>query len=111
MFRGRAACFTCHIGPNFTDEKFHNTGVAFSHVMPDGRPVDEGAGDGKFKTPTLRGVAQTGPYMHDGSLKTLEDVADYNSEGGRPNPNLDPQIQLWHFSSRRSWHWWSFCGR
>jgi len=98
VFRGRAACFTCHIGPNFTDEKFHNTGVAFFHLTPDGRPVDEGAGDGKFKTPTLREVARTGPYMHDGSLQTLGDVVDYYSEGGRPNPNLDPQIQPWHFS-------------
>jgi cytochrome c peroxidase len=97
VFCGRAACFTCHIGLNFTDEKFHNTGVAFLNVMPDGRLVDEGAGDGKFKTPTLREVARTGPYMHDGSFKTLEDVVDYCSEGGRPNPNLDPQIQPWHF--------------
>jgi cytochrome c peroxidase len=37
--------------------------------------------------------------MHDGSLKTLEDVVDFYSEGGRPNPNLDPQIQPWHFSA------------
>jgi len=67
--------------------------------MPDGRLVDEGAGDGKFKTPTLREVGRTGPYMHDGGLKTLEDVVDYYSEGGRANPNLDPQIQPWHFSA------------
>jgi cytochrome c peroxidase len=94
VFRGRAACFTCHLGPNFTDERFHNTGVAWRN----GQFADAGAGRGEFKTPTLREVARTAPYMHDGSIKTLEDVVDFYSEGGRPNPNLDPQIQPWHFS-------------
>lgn len=95
VFRGRAACFTCHLGPNFTDERFHNTGVAWRG----GKLADSGAGQGKFKTPTLREVARTAPYMHDGSLKTLEEVVDFYSEGGRPNPNLDPQIQPRHFSA------------
>jgi cytochrome c peroxidase len=94
VFRGRAACFTCHLGPNFTDERFHNTGVAWRNA----KFADSGAGRGEFKTPTLRDVARTAPYMHDGSLKTLEDVVEFYSEGGRPNPNLDPQIQPWHFS-------------
>jgi cytochrome c peroxidase len=47
----------------------------------------------------LREVALTGPYMHDGSLRALEEVVDFYSEGGRLNPNLDQQIQPWHFSA------------
>lgn len=99
LFRGKAGCNTCHIGPNFTDEKFHNTGVAFSHVMPEGRPTDEGAGEGRFKVPTLREVARTAPYMHDGSLATLEDVIDYYDRGGNPNPGLDSDVRPLHLSS------------
>jgi cytochrome c peroxidase len=89
VFRGKGHCNSCHVGPNFTDEQFHNTGVAWR----DGRLIDLGAGQGDFKTPTLREVARTAPYMHDGSLGTLEDVADFYSQGGRPNPDLDPEIR------------------
>jgi len=70
VFRGRGNCTACHIGPNFSDEQLHNTGVAWR----DGRLTDTGAGHGEFKTPTLREVARTSPYMHDGSLATLEEV-------------------------------------
>jgi len=94
VFRGKGHCNNCHVGPNFTDERFHNTGVAWR----DGKLTDIGAGQGNFKTPTLREVALTAPYMHDGSLKTLDDVVDFYSEGGRPNPDLDPQIQPRHFN-------------
>ena len=48
---------------------------------------------GKFKTPTLRGVVFTPPYMHDGSLATLEDVVEFYNQGGRKNPHLDPHIK------------------
>jgi cytochrome c peroxidase len=102
LFRGKAGCSSCHIGPSFTDERFHNTGVAWL----DGRLADEGRGGitgnekdrGAFKTPTLREVARTAPYMHDGSLATLEDVVRFYSDGGRRNPYLDPQIQPKHFT-------------
>jgi cytochrome c peroxidase len=88
LFRGKGGCNACHIGPNFTDEQFHNTGVAWR----DGRLADEGrfavSGNprdhGAFKTPTLREIARTAPYMHDGSMATLEDVVEFYSEGGRP---------------------------
>lgn len=89
VFRGRGNCWVCHIGPGFTDERLHNTGVAWR----DGRLLDEGAGKGEFKTPTLREVARTAPYMHDGGLATLEDVIDFYDGGGRANPNLDPVIK------------------
>jgi cytochrome c peroxidase len=89
VFRGKGRCVTCHIGPNFTDEKLHNTGVAWNGE----RFTDSGAGVGDFKTPTLREVALTAPYMHDGSLPTLEDVVDFYDRGGNPNPALAPEIR------------------
>jgi cytochrome c peroxidase len=97
VFRGRGSCANCHAGPNFTDERFHNTGVAWRG----GRIVDEGRfavseierDRGAFKTPTLRDLTRTAPYMHDGSLATLEDVIEFYSEGGRKNPYLDPAIK------------------
>src|SRR5260221_274453 len=57
-------------------------------------PRDRGA----FKTPTLREIARTAPYMHDGSLATLGDVIDFYSEGGRPNPFLDAELRPSRFS-------------
>ena len=89
IFRGKANCVACHVGPNFTDEALHNTGVAWR----DGNFADHGAGQGRFKTPTLREVARTVPYMHDGSLATLEDVVEYYDAGGRANPSIDPEIR------------------
>jgi cytochrome c peroxidase len=89
LFRGKANCVACHVGPNFSDEKLHNTGVAWR----DGRFADVGAGTGNFKTPTLREIARTAPYMHDGSLGRLEDVVEYYDRGGNRNPSLDPEIR------------------
>ena len=62
--------------------------------MVTGKEEDRGA----FKVPTLREVARTAPYMHDGSFETLEEVVDFYSDGGRANPNLDPQIRPLHLS-------------
>jgi cytochrome c peroxidase len=103
LFRGKANCITCHVGPNLTDERFHNTGVAW----PDGRLLDEGrfAVTGKteergaFKTPTLREIARTAPYMHDGSLAALEDVIDYYDRGGNRNPYLDGELRALHLTA------------
>jgi len=89
IFRGKGNCTRCHVGPTFTDESLHNTGVAWR----DGRLADEGAGEGTFKTPTLREVARTAPYMHDGSLETLQQVVEFYDRGGNTNPALDPEIR------------------
>ena len=89
VFRAKGRCVTCHIGPNFTDEKLHNTGVAWNGE----RFTDLGAGGGDFKTPTLREVARTAPYMHDGSLATLEDVVDFYDRGGNRNAGLAAEMQ------------------
>jgi cytochrome c peroxidase len=89
LFRGKANCTACHVGPNFTDERLHNTGIAWR----DGKFTDTGAGRGNFKTPTLREIARTAPYMHDGSLATLEEVIEYYDRGGNQSPGLDPEIR------------------
>ncbi|MCH8913002.1 MAG: hypothetical protein IIA33_05470 [Planctomycetes bacterium] len=97
IFRGKGNCTACHLGPTFTDERFHNTGVTWR----DGEPADPGrfvvTGEqedrGAFKTPTLREVARTAPYMHDGSLATLEEVIAYYDRGGNPNPYLDAELR------------------
>ena len=103
IFRGKGNCTACHVGPNFSDERLHNTGVAWrdpstSSGQAAGYFADEGAGNGTFKTPTLREVARTAPYMHDGSLATLEDVVEFYDGGGRPNPSIDPEIHPLQFS-------------
>lgn len=91
LFFGKANCVACHSGPNFTDNGFHNIGVGSSD---EGRfAISKSAGDkGAFKTPTIREIAKTGPYMHDGSLKTLEEVVAHYVKGGNPNPQLDEEI-------------------
>lgn len=89
VFRGKGNCVACHLGPTLSDEGLHNTGIAWRETMF----VDPGAGSGDFKTPTLREVSSTAPYMHDGSLTTLEEVIDFYDLGGRPNPSLDPEIR------------------
>lgn len=97
IFRGRAGCAACHGGPNLTDDRFHNTGIGWGATGPSdqGRfAVTSSEPDrGAFKTPTLRDVARTAPYMHDGSLTTLDAVVDYYARGGNRNPNLDPRMR------------------
>ncbi len=96
LYESKGGCWRCHVGANFSDEKFHNTGVSWGKEPLDlGRftVTHENADRGRFKTPTLRGVALTAPYMHDGSLKTLQEVVEFYSRGCRANPNLDPMIQ------------------
>jgi cytochrome c peroxidase len=95
VFRGKGNCTACHVGPNFTDERTHNTGVSWrSGIM-----ADEGAGNGAFKTPTLREVSRSAPYMHDGSLRSLDDVVDFYDRGGNPNPHLDAEIRPAKFTT------------
>ncbi len=97
LFRGKGRCTLCHSGSNFTDEDFHNTGVAWDgqRFLDPGRLVltQEKKDLGAFKTPTLREVARTAPYMHDGSLATLEDVIEFYNRGGKPNPHLDVDLR------------------
>jgi cytochrome c peroxidase len=105
----RGNCSTCHLieetFATFTDGKFHNLGAG---VNSKGELTDLGRYDqtkaeadrGAFRTPDLRNVAKTGPYMHDGSLKTLKDVVDFYDGGGTSNPNLDKEIKELKLSER-----------
>jgi len=95
VFFGKGHCSACHTGPNFTDDAFHNVGVNINAAKPDlGRfEVTKVSGDkGSFKTPTLREIARTAPYMHDGSMATLEEVVEHYDKGGTANPQLDEEI-------------------
>ena len=103
IFRGQGDCIACHSGPLLSDEDFHNTGVSWGK-----EPLDLGRFEvtkrepdrGKFKAPGLRNVALTAPYMHDGSLATLEHVTDFYSKGANPNPNLDREIRPLNLNPR-----------
>jgi cytochrome c peroxidase len=95
LYESRGGCWRCHRGPNFTDESFHNTGVGWGKTPSDiGRyeHTHNQADRGRFKTPTLRGLRATAPYMHDGSLATLQEVVEFYNRGCTANPNLDPAI-------------------
>ena len=95
FFSKRVGCSNCHVGANLADEQYHNLGIGMSAKEPDlGRFVvtkvekDKGA----FKTPTIRNVALSAPYMHDGSLATLEEVVEHYNKGGDKNPWLSDKI-------------------
>lgn len=100
LFHGKAQCNQCHLGFNFTDSRFHNLGVGWdpsANAYKDegrakitGDPADLAA----FKTPTLRDVTRHAPYMHDGSIATLEEVVELYNRGGEPGaPNLSPKVR------------------
>jgi cytochrome c peroxidase len=129
LFNGKGRCNTCHafstVSPLFSDQKFHNIGIAAHKTdfiglarkataivrAGDLKQIDELAIQtdlselgrflvtkqsndiGAFKTPGLRNIAITAPYMHDGSFATLWDVMDHYNKGGIPNPNLDGGMQ------------------
>lgn len=96
LFEGKALCVRCHAGFNFTDEGYRNIGVGMDKPNPDlGRyTVTKAEADkGAFKTPTVRDVAKRGPYMHDGSEKTLADVVAFYNRGGVKNPQLSSDIK------------------
>lgn len=98
-----ASCAFCHVWPKFTDDSFTNIGIGMNEPNPDlGRYVvtKEESDWGAFKVPTLREVASSYPYMHDGSLATLEEVVDYYDKGGIPNKNLHRQIRPLHLSEK-----------
>lgn len=101
-------CASCHAIAEhtalFTDNEFHNIGVG----VRNGTPIDLGRYEvthadrdrGAFKTPSLRNIAETAPYMHDGSLDTLVQVVDFYAAGGNANPWLDSKIRMVHLTTR-----------
>jgi cytochrome c peroxidase len=93
LFTGAARCSRCHAGPLFTDEDFHNTGVSWGRDAGRFEVTRVPQDRGRFKTPSLRDLALTAPYMHDGSVDRLEDVVEFYDRGGGANPNLDASIR------------------
>jgi cytochrome c peroxidase len=98
----KANCTSCHIGTNFSDDQFHNLGVGADkngNLADLGRWAVEPVGNrnvasiGAFKTPTIRDVTRSGPYMHDGSEATLEEVVELYDRGGNPNPYLSQDMK------------------
>ncbi len=106
LFFEKAECNQCHLNQNFTDSLFHNLGVSWNvkgKKLPDGgrfeftkKEEDKGA----FKTPGLRDVSKHAPYMHDGSMKTLEEVVQHYNKGGNKNPHLDPKVRKLKLSKK-----------
>lgn len=90
FFSERTRCASCHKAPEFTDGTFHNTGLSM-HYFDKGRyyATYNNSDVGKFKTPSLRNIALTAPYMHDGSVRTLEELMEHYNKGGMPNINRD----------------------
>ncbi len=122
LFTGKANCIACHHGPLLTDHDFHTTGVpeieplktesdriatrhffATDQKYPNPRTVEADYGRelitksqsdrGKFKTPSLRELRWTAPYMHNGALETIEDVVEFYMKGGGEHPNKDPLLK------------------
>jgi cytochrome c peroxidase len=96
LFNGKAGCHACHEGPMFSDQSFHNIGVGMDQPNPDvGREgvTHDPADRGRFKTPSLRNVALTWPYLHNGAAASLADVIELYDRGGVPNPTLDVRIK------------------
>lgn len=96
IFEQKGKCIKCHKPPNFTDISYHNIGVGFNGKQPDaGRyaVTKLKSNFGSFKSPTLRQLTKTAPYMHDGSIATIEEVVDYYDKGGNPNPQLSSEMK------------------
>jgi cytochrome c peroxidase len=103
IYESKGGCWKCHSGTNYTDEKFHNTGVSWGKEPVDvGQFVVTGIEEdkGKFKTPTLRDVGLSAPYMHDGSIATLREVVEFYNRGGNKNPYLDGKLMPLNLSEQ-----------
>lgn len=88
---GAKGCTTCHVPPLFTHYDFENLGIGDDPGRKDATKAD--ADTGKFKTPSLRNVALTAPYFHDGHAKTLEEAIALMAKGGNQNPNLSTKLK------------------
>ncbi len=129
VFKGKGRCILCHYGPNLTDNKFHNLGVPENpEIIDDPRVaatrrftakvsgykdydnlktdpgrylVTKSDKDWKaFRTPTLREIARTAPYMHNGVFKTLEEVVEFFDRGGGSDPRKSPLLKVLHLSKK-----------
>lgn len=94
FFSDRTNCFSCHGGFNFTNFAFENNGLYLDYLDMGRMLITHNESDrAKFKIPTLRNIAQTAPYMHDGSFEQLEEVIEHYNSGGAAHPSKNPIIQ------------------
>ncbi len=103
FFSKEVGCSNCHVGANLADEKYHNLGIGMEVKNPDlGRyeVTKEEKDKGAFKTPTIRNVALSAPFMHDGSLATLEEVVEHYAKGGTKNKWLSDKMTPLKLSSQ-----------
>ncbi|MEI9814466.1 MAG: cytochrome c peroxidase [Acidobacteriota bacterium] len=103
VYFNKAKCDACHEGVNFTSNSYRNLGVGIDKPNPDtGRHIVTKKDEdwGAFKTPTLRDISKSAPYMHDGSLLTLEEVVEFYDKGGIPNKNLDQRMVKLNLTDR-----------
>jgi len=97
LYFGQAECIHCHSGPLLSDPTFRNNGLDETFTdLGLGKVTGLDTDNGKFKVTTLRNIAESGPYMHDGRFATLEEVIEHYNSGVKENsPNLDPEME--HF--------------
>ncbi len=102
LFFNDLQCATCHVGFDFTNYNFENNGL-YTDYTDEGRARLTGSTTdiGKFKTPSLRNVALTAPYMHDGSLPDLQAVVEHYNSGGTNHPNKNPKIEALNLSPQQ----------
>jgi len=101
LFMGDAQCAACHAGTHFTDGSFASNGLYLSYEdVGRQRITGKMADNGKFKVPSLRNVSRTAPYMHNGSLATLEEVIDHYNSGGKEHRNKSDLIRPLHLSQK-----------
>lgn len=102
FFSDELQCRSCHSGFLFTNYEYVNNGIYIDYGQDTGRmritlkEEDRGA----FKVPTLRNIEVTGPYMHDGSFSTLEEIVEHYMQGGKGHPNQDPRISGFSLSAQ-----------
>ena len=96
FFSEKGDCFHCHGGILFTDNRFHNNGLDEEPEAGLFEITGISEDVGRFKTPTLRNIELTGPYMHDSRYETLEEVIDFYSEGLNESPTIDPLMKNAH---------------
>jgi cytochrome c peroxidase len=101
LFTGRLNCVSCHAPPTFTTNALENNGLYETYKDQGRYRITGDSSDiGKFKVPSLRNVEITAPYMHDGSMKTLEEVIGHYASGGSNNPNKSQLIQGFELSEK-----------
>ena len=103
LFKGKANCAACHQNHNFSDDGFHNVGLKGNQDVGRFAKVPINVLKGAFKTPTLRDIALTAPYMHNGIYKTLDEVVDHYDRGGDGEVN-DPNMKKLNLTPEEKKH-------